>query len=180
MNKPLRNCSGTVLRGLERLADDLELDEYRAELRQLLREHESSRTPRAFRPLPYGDPFGPTGEPKTFGRMGSCGGGNRGGTAAPGRQAWADLKAYGRRPSAFWDANRVDQDRAFEALRKQRSRIKANGGKRKPPNRPRTITTEQEQRVRDLLAAGIGINKTAKIVGVGVSGVQRIKREMAD
>ena len=42
--------------------------------------------------------------------------------------------------------------------------------------RPR-LSASQERRVRDLLSAGTGILKTAKIVGVGTSAVQRIKTE---
>ncbi|MGH7115688.1 MAG: recombinase family protein [Stellaceae bacterium] len=38
----------------------------------------------------------------------------------------------------------------------------------------------KQQRVRDLLAAGTGIIKTARIVGCGVSAVQRLKVEIAD
>jgi hypothetical protein len=151
-------------------------DERRAEVRQRIREHEAGRTPKAFRPLPYSDPLGPTGSPRTFGL---CGGGNRSGTAKPGAQAWARLKSHGGLPAAFWDPTLKDQNRQFEALRKQRSRIDKNGGERKPAHRPRTISLEQEQRVRDLLTAGVGINKAAKLVGIGNSGVQRIKREMA-
>jgi DNA invertase Pin-like site-specific DNA recombinase len=37
------------------------------------------------------------------------------------------------------------------------------------------ITPIKEAAVRALLADGIGIQKTAKLVGVGVSAVQRIK-----
>jgi len=37
------------------------------------------------------------------------------------------------------------------------------------------LSPDKERRVRDLLAAGTGLVKTAKIVGVGVSAVQRIK-----
>lgn len=154
--------------------ESVEPDQRRIDLRRQLRAIESYR-PKALRTLPYNDPLGPTGNPKTFG---ACGGGNRSGGAAPGRQAWAALRGNGRLPSAFWDAGRADQDRQFDNLARQRSRIKVNGGKRKPPHRPRKVTSEQEQRVRDLLAAGIGINKAAKIVGIGVSAVQRIKREM--
>jgi DNA invertase Pin-like site-specific DNA recombinase len=42
--------------------------------------------------------------------------------------------------------------------------------------RPR-LSAGQERRVRDLLAVGTGIQKTARIVGCGVSAVQRIKAE---
>jgi hypothetical protein len=125
--------------------------------------------------LPYSDPLGPTGEPRTFGHVG---GGNRSRTTSrPGAHTWAQAKANGRLPSAFWDVGFAEQTRQFDNMNRQSSRIKANGGKRKPPHRPRTVTPEQEQRVRDLLAAGCGIKRAASIVGIGVSAVQRIKRE---
>lgn len=42
-----------------------------------------------------------------------------------------------------------------------------------------TLAPGKERRVRDLLAAGTGIVKTARIVGCGVSVVQRLKTETA-
>jgi DNA invertase Pin-like site-specific DNA recombinase len=45
----------------------------------------------------------------------------------------------------------------------------------KPLGRPR-LSASQERRIRDLLAVGTGILKTARTVGCGVSAVQRIKR----
>ena len=47
----------------------------------------------------------------------------------------------------------------------------------KPHGRPR-IDAKIEDRVRQQLASGAGILKTAKVVGVGSGTVQRIKREM--
>jgi DNA invertase Pin-like site-specific DNA recombinase len=41
------------------------------------------------------------------------------------------------------------------------------------------LSADKERRVRDLLAAGTGIVKTARVAGVGVSPVQRIKAAMA-
>jgi hypothetical protein len=169
----LRRAAASLL--LNHLAKGI--DERSAELRRQIREHESRHRPAALRPLPYSHEMGPTGNPKTFGIVG---GGNKSGGASPGVHTRASAKKNGRLPAAYWDPAVADQNRHFDALRKQRSRIKANGGKRKPPHRPRTITAEQEQRVRDLLTAGVGINKAAKTVGIGISGVQRIKREMAD
>ena len=171
MNAPFGNARAW-LRELDSLADTI--DDHRAELRRIIREHESGRSPRSFRPLPYSDPLGPTGEPRTFGHVG---GGNHSGTARPGHHTWLEAKRNGRLPSGFWDFSFAEQTRQFDNRSRQYNRIKKNGGERKPPHRPRTITPEQEQRVRDLLAAGVGIKKAAEIVGIGVSGVQRIKRE---
>jgi len=42
------------------------------------------------------------------------------------------------------------------------------------------LSPAKQQRVRDLLAAGTGIVKTARIVGCGVSGVQRIRAALDD
>ena len=54
------------------------------------------------------------------------------------------------------------------------ARARAQG---KRLGRPR-IKPAVEQAVRKLLAGGTGIHKTARIVGVGISAVQRVKREM--
>ena len=43
-----------------------------------------------------------------------------------------------------------------------------------------SLGPDKEKAVRRLLSKGIGIVKTAKTVGVGVSAVQRIKAEMND
>lgn len=166
----LRRAAASLL--LNHLAKGI--DERSAELRRQIREHEARHRPAALRPLPYSHEMGPTGNPRTFGIVG---GGNKSGGASPGVHTRVNAKKNGRLPAAYWDPSVRDQNRHFEALRKQRSRIKANGGKRKPPHRPRTITAEQEQRVRDLLAARIGKKKIAKLVGIGVNGVQRISRE---
>lgn len=146
-----------------------ELDDgSRAKLRRLLLEHDARYRPAAaFRPLPYSDPLGPTGALRTFGHVG---GGNHTGTARP-------TYGPGELPAAFWDQNYAESLKRFDNTRRQQSRIKANGGKRKPAHRPRTITAEQERRVAELLASGCGIKKAARLVGIGVSAVQRIKRE---
>jgi DNA invertase Pin-like site-specific DNA recombinase len=58
------------------------------------------------------------------------------------------------------------------------ARAKQHGTKSgKPHGRPR-IDAKIEDRVRQQLANGSGILKTAKVVGVGSGTVQRIKREM--
>jgi len=41
------------------------------------------------------------------------------------------------------------------------------------------IDPAREQAIREALAAGTGINKTAPLTGCGVSAVQRIKRATA-
>ena len=58
------------------------------------------------------------------------------------------------------------------------ARAKQHGTKSgRPHGRPR-INAKIEDRVRQQLAKGSGILKTAKVVGVGSGTVQRIKREM--
>lgn len=167
MNAPVRDVK-VLLRELDLAAEAEETR--RNELLRIVQKHR----PKAFRTLPYGHPLGPTGNVRTFGHVG---GGNRSGTAKPGSHLMAFAHAGGRLPSAFWDFSYAEQLRKFEALRKQHRRIDKNGGERRAAHRPRTITAEQEQRVRDLLAAGVGMKEAAKVVGIGVSGVQRIKRE---
>ena len=46
-----------------------------------------------------------------------------------------------------------------------------------PIGRPR-VGAETEKRIRHLLKAGTGINKTARTVGVGTAAVQRIRAEL--
>lgn len=53
-------------------------------------------------------------------------------------------------------------------------RAKAQG---KTLGRPK-VSAATERRIRELREAGTGINKTAKLVGVGVATVQRVDREM--
>jgi DNA invertase Pin-like site-specific DNA recombinase len=55
------------------------------------------------------------------------------------------------------------------------ARARANGSKL---GRPR-INGEIENAVRAALAQGVGIQRTARLVGVGVGTAQRIKRAMA-
>lgn len=59
------------------------------------------------------------------------------------------------------------------------ARAKQHGTKSgRPHGRPR-VDKKVEDRVREQLATGTGILKTARVVGVGSGTVQRIKREMA-
>ena len=60
------------------------------------------------------------------------------------------------------------------------ARIKAGAATKsgRPIGRP-TIRPDAERAVREHLAAGAGILKTAKLVGVGSGTVQRIKRALA-
>jgi DNA invertase Pin-like site-specific DNA recombinase len=70
---------------------------------------------------------------------------------------------------------------AFEAAlirERVRSGIARARSQGKRLGRPR-LSAGRERRIRDLLAAGIGIIKTARIVGCGVSAGQRIKAEPA-
>ena len=177
MNAPLRDFR-LWLRELDVIAEQIEIDAHRAEVRRQIRQHESSRRPPvAFRPLPYSDPLGPTGtSPRSFLHVG---GGNKTGNAKtdpkpPTGFNWEDLHGLTIMGS---DRPLHEMDRALNNIQRQWSRIRANGGKRKPAHRPRTIPSDKEQRVRDLLKAGCGVKKTAGIVGVGISAVQRIKRE---
>lgn len=59
-------------------------------------------------------------------------------------------------------------------------RVKATGKTKsgKPVGRPAT-SAAVEQRIRDMLAQGNGVLKTARLVGVGNSTVQRVKDAMA-
>jgi DNA invertase Pin-like site-specific DNA recombinase len=59
-------------------------------------------------------------------------------------------------------------------------RVKASGKTKtgNPIGRP-AVSADVEQRIRDQLAKGTGILKTAKLVGVGNSTVQRIKEALA-
>jgi len=47
------------------------------------------------------------------------------------------------------------------------------------PGKPR-VSADREQAIRDLLAQGVGIIKTAKTVGCGVSVVQRVRAEQGN
>jgi len=58
-----------------------------------------------------------------------------------------------------------------ERVRAGLARAAAEG---KFPGRP-TVGDEKEQGIRDCLAQGFGLIKTAKTVGVGVSAVQRVR-----
>jgi DNA invertase Pin-like site-specific DNA recombinase len=42
-----------------------------------------------------------------------------------------------------------------------------------------SVSADKERAVRDLLSKGVGMNKAAKLIGVGVSAVQRIKAATA-
>ena len=60
--------------------------------------------------------------------------------------------------------------------------VKAGLGRARSQGKPLVrpmLSDAKQQRVRDLLAAGTGIVKTAHIVGCGVSVVQRLKAKPA-
>ena len=61
----------------------------------------------------------------------------------------------------------------FSSLAHSRARISPRKGA-KPFGRPR-VAAEVEAAVRAHLAAGVGICKTARTLGVGVGTVQRVK-----
>ena len=65
----------------------------------------------------------------------------------------------------------MSRDRVMAGLARARKAGRIGG-------RPR-LSVEKERGVRASLAAGVGIAKTAREVGVGVSTVQRIKRDAA-
>jgi hypothetical protein len=157
----------SVERAPERLRESLDQQRHRAAVRQLIADKQQAR-PIAVPTLSYNHELGPTGTaPKTLGHVG---GGNHSGTARP----RPTLDEWGMR--VIWPlAGSQEQKRHFEAKRKQYSRIKANGGKRRPVGRPRTISADKEKRAHELLAAGVGIRRIAKELGTGVSFVQRVK-----
>jgi hypothetical protein len=157
-------------RAPERLRESLDQQRHRAAVRQLIADKQTR--PIALSPLSYDHALGPTGTgPKTLGHVG---GGNHSGTARP-RPTFDEWGMRVIWPLAGWNPQAREQKRHFEAKRKQFSRIKANGGKRRPVGRPRTISADKEKRVRELLAAGWGIKRIRKEVDVGVSFIQRIR-----
>ncbi len=73
--------------------------------------------------------------------------------------------------TVFSDRRRVTGHRPFGGQRRENLTSLLGCG------RP-TIPADKEAIVRDLLASGTGIVKTARLAGVGVSAVQRIKAAM--
>jgi DNA invertase Pin-like site-specific DNA recombinase len=67
------------------------------------------------------------------------------------------------------------QDRIRAGIGRARKRGTKSG---KPFGRP-ALDRDREARVRQLLSQGVGINKTARLVGTGNATVARIKAEMA-
>jgi DNA invertase Pin-like site-specific DNA recombinase len=67
-------------------------------------------------------------------------------------------------------------ERARERVRAGLARAAAEG---KFPGKPR-VSADREHAIRDLLAQGVGIIKTAKTVGCGVSVVQRVRAEQGN
>jgi hypothetical protein len=190
-------------RAPERLRENLDQQRHRAAVRQLIADKQTR--PIALSPLPYNHELGPTGTaPKTFGHVGAGLRNNVVSTNVNKSRKHAFLKLakmfetggaftdvgdgnlvwkpdarlgfhlVGHRP-LFPYPDVVDANRRFDAERKQYGRIKANGGKRRPVGRPRTISTDKEKRALELLAAGWGKKRIAKELGTGVSFVQRVK-----
>jgi hypothetical protein len=169
------------LESVERAPERIERERHRHAVRRLIADKQTR--PIAISPLPYDHALGPTGTgPKTFGHVG---GGSRNNVlstnvnkarvrmvALLGQLHKQGIHLVGNRPIYPLDP---EQNRHFDASRKQYSRIKANGGKRRPVGRPRTIGSDKEKRALELLAAGWGIKRVAKEIGTGVSFVQRIK-----
>jgi DNA invertase Pin-like site-specific DNA recombinase len=87
-------------------------------------------------------------------------------TSTPGGRALFQMMGV----FAEFERNMI-RDRVMAGLARARKAGRIGG-------RPK-LAAEKERRVRDSLAAGAGIEKTAREVGVGVSTVQRIKREAA-
>jgi hypothetical protein len=171
-------------RAPERLRESLGRQRHRAAVRQLIADKQTR--PIALSPLSYNHELGPTGTgPKTFGHVGA---GLRNNVKSINVNKWeADTVAElgrqfahhgwhfaGHRPLVPWN-NDWGAVRYDNAERKREARSKANGGKRRPVGRPRTVSTDKEKRALELLAAGWGIKRIAKELGTGVSFVQRVK-----
>lgn len=135
-------------------------------------------------PYPYGHPLGPSGNaPKTFGH---CGSGNQSGFRGGGhKESEGDpLIASLAQDFVLRDGYSVEsvcpprlsqQERDWRNNDRRWRRIRANGKKR-PVGRPRRdLSAEQEQRARELLQAGWGINRIAKELGIGNDAVSRLK-----
>jgi hypothetical protein len=191
------------LESVERAPERLEQQRHRVAVRRIIAGKKTRST--APLPLPYDHPLGPTGTgPKTFGHVGGGSRNNVMSTNVNKSRKHAFLKLakmfesggaftdvgdnnlvwnpdarlgfslVGHRPLfPFPDVR--DKNRRFDAERKREARSKANGGRRSPIGRPRTISTEKEKRALELLAAGWGIKRIAKELGTGVSFVQRVK-----
>jgi hypothetical protein len=191
-----------VERAPERLGEHVAQQRHRAAVRRLIADKQTGPTA-TLRLLPYDHVLGPTDTaPKTFGHVGA---GTRNNVISTNvnktrRESFRELARMFGTGSTFadvgdgsfvrtWDARlgfRVigrplypypdgGQDRHFEAERKRYDRIRANGGKRRPVGRPRTISADKEKRVRELLADGWGVKRIRKEVDVGVSFIQRVK-----
>jgi DNA invertase Pin-like site-specific DNA recombinase len=81
---------------------------------------------------------------------------------------------------------RMIQERVRAGLERVRNEIKQKGhfiakgsGRRRTKLGPAFVSEHKEAAVRRELSNGTGMIKTARIVGVGVSVVQRVKRELA-
>jgi len=92
-------------------------------------------------------------------------------------------------PTRVWDFPSPDRPANDRATETSDNVIQGNIGKEANADMPILATLRHaasearrprgEQRIRDELAKGTGIQKTAGIVGVGCGTVQRIKRAMA-
>jgi hypothetical protein len=191
------------LESVERAPERLVQQRHRVAVRNLINSKQTR--PVAITPLPYDHALGPTGTgPKTFGHVGGGLRNNVMSTnvnksrreafrklttmfetdgvsmdVGDGNFVWKPdarlgFSLVGHRPLYPYPDVR-ERNRRFDASRKQYSRIKANGGKRRPVGRPRTVSADKEKRALELLAAGWGIKRVAKELGTGVSFVQRVK-----
>jgi hypothetical protein len=191
------------LESAERAPERLEQQRHRAVVRQLIADKQTR--PIALSPLSYNHELGPTGTgPKTFGHVGGGARNNVLATNVnkwrkdtfdrlvalfESAGAYTDVgddnfelnpdarlgfSLAGHRPLVPWNHD-WGATRREDAERKREARSKANGGKRRPIGRPRTISTDKEKRALELLAAGWGIKRIAKELGTGASFVQRVK-----
>jgi len=70
---------------------------------------------------------------------------------------------------------RTIRDAAWHRYKAGLSRARGQGKASRPPG---AIPSDREATMRELLSGGVGIVKAAKLAGVGVSAVQRIKAAM--
>lgn len=164
-----------------------QIERQRAEVRALI-EARNVRNAVALPSLPYGHLLGPSATPK--GGFGPAGGGNRSGRARRSSHHRGDVRQLGGAVVDYselkhgfqtldgkpfeLDAEVAKQVRAFDSEKRNFRRIKARG-KKTPRGRPR-LSADKDRRVRELRAAGWGVKRIAKTLGIGVSAVQRIKR----
>jgi hypothetical protein len=146
-------------------------EQHKSEVRDVLNAHRS-RVVVVLPTLPHGHPLGPTGS-RTLGYFG----GNKSSRLKQPRKINLPWGYHFESPKPPLPPDVQKQNREFDNRRRQFNRIRANGGKRRPAHRPRTITVDKESMVLELLASGLGVKRVAKMAGIGVSGVQRIKRE---